>query len=238
METRHRELFASTRRAMGCVMALLLALAGCEQAPADAPRAIAAPADPLEQYAAEVVDFLPGEGGGFGAESLPQIVLGPPQGNGPTAGGMDVLSLGVGGEIILGFGPWVIANGPGVDFVVFENAFWASASSDAVFAELAEVSASEDGMTWHTWACDPGGTADATWPGCAGWTPTEGYDPEMRPLEPSVTGGDAFDLAALGLSHARYIRIRDLGEDAAPPTAGFDLDAVGLVYQVGADTLP
>ena len=42
--------------------------------------------------------------------------------------------------------------------------------------------------------------------------------------------GDAFDLADLGLSRARYIRIQDTGSnDYAGLTGGFDLDAVAIV---------
>jgi len=49
-------------------------------------------------------------------------VLGPPRGK-PGAGSLHVLSLGVGGEIVLGFGGSIV-DGDGPDFVVFENAFF------------------------------------------------------------------------------------------------------------------
>ena len=70
--------------------------------------------------ATEVVDFQPGHNG-FGDSRLPDIVLGPPMGGGEYSGGIDVLSLGVGGEITLGFGPRECIDGPGVDFIVFES---------------------------------------------------------------------------------------------------------------------
>ena len=48
--------------------------------------------------------------------------------------------------------------------------------------------------------------------GCAGVTPTEAYDASaLVPLEPSITGGDAFDLADVGLGRARFVRIDDVG---------------------------
>ena len=44
-----------------------------------------------------------------------------------------------------------------------------------------------------------------------------------------VSGGDQFDLATLGVTEARFVRIRDMQEAGAAPTAGFDLDAVAIV---------
>ena len=181
-------------------------------------------------YAQEVVSFDPGLGSGFGAAEMPEVVLGPPDGRGVTSASLDVVSLGVGGEIVLGFGERVILDGPGDDLIVFENPFWASGNAEAVWAELGEVSVSADGETWHTWDCDPEDTDDATWPGCAGWSPTLVYDAcELLELDPEETGGNAFDLEELGLSEARFVKVRDLAVDGATPSAGFDLDAVGLV---------
>ena len=61
-------------------------------------------------------------------------------------------------------------------------------------------------------------------------TPTEKYDARaVVPLDPAVTGGDGFDLAEVGLERARFVRIRDASGMGAPPTTGFDLDAVGIV---------
>ncbi len=181
-------------------------------------------------YAQEVVSFEPGLGAGFGAADMPNAVLGPPNGKGVTSASLEVVSLGVGGEIILGFGGRVIVDGPGDDLIVFENPFWASSNPEAVWAELGEVSVSADGETWHTWECDTEEVGVATWPGCAGWSPTLKYDAcELLALDPEITGGDAFDLEDLGLTEARFVKIHDLAVDGAAPSAGFDLDAVGLV---------
>jgi hypothetical protein len=159
------------------------------------------------------------------------VVLGPPQGKGEQAGSLDVLSLGAGGQIVLGFEPRAIADGPGADLVVFENAFWAGGDPSAVFADPGEVAVSTDGEDWHAFACDPQGDGAGAFPGCAGWTPTQRYEPgELVPLDPELSGGDAFDLAELGLSSARFVRIRDLSAAGEGPSAGFDLDAVGLVH--------
>ena len=183
-------------------------------------------------YAREVVRFTPGPGAGYGQDDLPAVVLGPPSGKGTSVGATDVLSLGVGGEIVLGLGTQVLLDGPGPDLVVFENAFWASGRADSVFAELGEVSVSTDAVSWRTFRCEAGREEGrSTWPGCAGWSPTAAYDAFVElPLEPARTGGDAFDLAEVGLEEARYVRVRDLSTEGAAPTAGFDLDAVGLVH--------
>lgn len=215
-------------------LACSLALAACsdDSASADAPPAPGehAPRSDLP-YAREVVRFTPGDAAGFGADSLPDVVLGPPRGQGRAAGSLDVLSLGAGGEIVLGFGELAIADGPGPDLVVFENAFYPDGNPASVFAEPGEVALSEDGESFVEFACDPEPDARGRFSGCAGNTPTEEYDVDtMTPLDPAETGGDAFDLAELGLARARYVRIRDRSQTGSGNNAGFDLDAVGLVH--------
>ena len=69
----------------------------------------------------QVVSYTEGEGAGFGQEDYPDIVFGPPMGAGPNAGSLDVLSLGMNGEIIVAFEDWIITDGDGVDLIVFEN---------------------------------------------------------------------------------------------------------------------
>ena len=178
-------------------------------------------------YAIEVVTFTPGAGAGFGEDGFPEVVLGPPMGLGETVGSLDVLSLGVGGAIVLAFAEPIV-DGAGADFVVFENPFLVSGTAE-VFAELGQVSVSDDGVTWTSFPC----STDAprgTWETCAGWRPTLRYDPEIvRPVDPDVTGGDPFDLADIAVEQARFVRIDDLATEGEAPTAGFDLDAVGYV---------
>ncbi|RAL21537.1 cell surface protein [Lujinxingia litoralis] len=182
-------------------------------------------------YASEVVSFTPGEGAGFGEGNLPDVVLGPPQGKGTTSASLDVLSLGAGGEIVLGFGDRVIVDGEGADFVVFENPFYADGDPDQVFAELGEIAVSEDGEAWHTFECVASPDDAPPYVGCAGWRPTLAYEALEHPeLSVAITGGDAFDLAEVGLSRARFVRIRDLWGVGASPSQGFDLDAVGILH--------
>ncbi len=182
-------------------------------------------------FATRVVSFTPGASAGFGQDAMPWVVMGPPVGGGDFAGGTDVVSLGVGGEIVVALDDVAIADGPGTDFIVFENPFEIRGSDPITyFDELGEVSVSDDGIDWHTYACDPHGARPNT--GCAGWnpvysTPTNG----LCATDPAVAGGDPFDLRDVGLSHARYVRIRDLQTQyPSAPTAGFDLDAIAVVH--------
>ena len=180
-------------------------------------------------FATEVVDFQPGPGSGFGLSGLPDVVLGPPRGGGEFAGSHHVLSLGRGGQITLGFSPRACVNGPGADLVVFENPFRIPGDAAETFQELGEVSVSEDGNVWVHFTCSPNLPGEAQ-PGCAGWSPVliNGLE-ESTPLDPERSGGESFDLEELGLERIRYLRIRDLSEAGETPTAGFDLDSVGLV---------
>lgn len=194
---------------------------GSAGAAGDAPAypALACPAD-TQGFAAEVIDFTAGSGQDFGQADLPDIVLGGPIGGGESTGSFDVVSLGDGGSITLGFGDLLIVDGPGDDFIVFENAF--AAQGGSVFAEPARVEVSEQGEDWVAFPCD-----EATASGCAGISPVLAHPSQGLEvaLDPERAGGDAFDLAELGLSEVRYLRVVDLvGDDAV-----FDLDAVSVV---------
>ncbi|MDG1483165.1 MAG: cell surface protein, partial [Myxococcota bacterium] len=177
-------------------------------------------ADP---FADAVVTFLPGKAAGFGQESLPGIVLGGPEGAGASAGSLDVLSLGCGGSIVLALEDIGLLDGEGADLLVFENAF-----SD--FAEPGIVAVSDDGKTWAEWACDPE-DVDGGYPGCAGINPVLAASSNgVDPTDPAAAGGDAFDLAEVGLKRARYVRITDAGvSDCLGSSGGFDLDAIAVV---------
>lgn len=175
-------------------------------------------------FASEVVSFKPGENAGFGQDKMPDVVLGSPMGRGDGAGSLDVVSLGKEGEIVLGFGEYGIVDGDGPDLIVFENPFLG-------FVETGFVAASEDGVTWHEWPCDPENAEDG-WPGCAGVNPVyASANNDIDPTDPAAAGGDAFDLADIGLKKARFIRIRDSGFNSYEGNSGgFDLDAVVVIH--------
>ena len=173
-------------------------------------------------FATKVVAFSPGPGAGFGQDAMPSIVLGPPKGGGAASGSLDVVSLGSGGSIVLGFDV-AIVDGPGPDFIVFENAF-------KNWPEPAIVGVSLDGVSFVEFPCDPTAKA-AGFPGCAGVSPVHSAPGNgVDPADPAAAGGDAFDLKAIGLNRAIFVRVRDPGaQPAVPPTAGADLDAVVIV---------
>ena len=188
-----------------------------------------------DRFVTKVVSFTPGACAGFGAADMPGIVTGPPVGAGNQQGGFDVVSLGIGGEIVVSVEPNAIVDGPGADFIVFENAFWAAGNPAQPAADPGEVSVSEDGVTWATFPCEPA-DAGADLGSCAGWHPVYATpDNGISPFDVAKAGGDAFDLAAVGVTKARFVRIRDRatrncdGVQPKPTNAGFDLDAVSIV---------
>jgi hypothetical protein len=202
-----------------------------------------------DRFVTRVVSFSPTDCTGFGVPSMPAIVEGPPVGGGTSHGSTDVVSLGSGGSIVVSFEPNAIVDGPGPDFIVFENPFVIGGGSPSnpsdVYAEPGQVSVSDDGTTWHAFPCAPRadpqspiGTGTAPPYGtCAGWhvvysAPGNG----ISPVDTTAAGGDGFDLADIGVTHARYVRIVDQTSESCPAsgaprptTNGFDLDAVAIV---------
>ena len=184
-------------------------------------------ADP---FADRVVSFHPGKGSGYGQNKMPGVVLGPPDGNGAQGGSLDVVSLGQDGTIVLALDDIGLIDGPGPDLLVFENAF-------SSWVETGIVAVSEDGETWLEWPCAASDAAGG-FAGCAGVHPVfASLDNGIDPTDPAVAGGDAFDLHDLGITHARFVRIRDSGANHYDaPSGGFDLDAIAVVH--GAPITP
>jgi hypothetical protein len=177
----------------------------------------------------KVVDFKPGKCAGFGAPDMPQIVLGPPHGEGLSRGSLDVISLGTGGEIVLSFESNPIVDGPGIDFIVFENAFYASGDTTKPFAELAEVSVSEDGVTFTPFPCT---ATEYPFGDCAGWRPVTATS-EATALDSATSGGDQYDLAKINVKRVRFVKIVDKTNQRCtsqgPFNNGFDLDAIAAL---------
>lgn len=209
-------------------------------------------------FAEEVVSFTPGTGSNFGQGFFPANVLGPPNGNSnantPTFTEEDLLSLGDGGTIILKFVNNRIIDGPGPDFIVFENCLQPVGNPGQTFSEVAIVDVSADGTTWATMPFDfippsPSGSIldMVNFVGFAGVQPTLSSPTNgLSPFNPAEGGGDAFDLAEVGLPAIQYVRIRDTGTNTLDAqgdlvsdagnlftfadTAGFDLDAVAGIH--------
>ncbi len=148
-----------------------------------------------DPYADAVLAFNPGTGAGVGVAA---DALGPPTGSGLYSGAdLGVVTLGLGGSIDLAFTDNVIVDGPGVDFLVFENAFLVFNQStfvvERVFSEPGTVWVSQDGLTWHAFPCnlagvpfEPGNPESAVlYPGCAGEYPV--LADANDPLEPHAS---------------------------------------------------
>lgn len=180
--------------------------------------------------------FDPADGVSFGHDLLPDVVLGPPEGGGDAKGSEDVVSLGCGGSITVGFAGPGIGDGPGPDFLVFENPFVAG---EQTFSEPAWVGVSEDGMAWTWFPCVLNGTG--SWPatGCAGVETVHAASTNtIDPTDPDRAGGDAFDLADMGVERVRYLRFLDAtvefhGDEiwCGGDAGGFDLDAVAVIHE-------
>jgi hypothetical protein len=159
-------------------------------------------------------------------------VLGPPDsratGLAPAYGPEELQSLGTGGEIILRYSGRAIVDGPGPDFIVFENPFFVGGDSSNVFRETGIVSVSRDGVTFTEFPFQGA-------PVChnlAGATPTLGGNP----LDPQVSGGDKFDLAEIGVDSVQFVKIVDAAERVTDNGPSFDLDAVAALHLVALST--
>ena len=151
-----------------------------------------------------------------------------------------ITCLGAGGTITVGF-PGFIKNGPGADFVIFENALTDS------FLECAFVEVSRDGVNYVRFpnhsltpsAVNSFGSID----------PTNIVGLGCKYRQPY---GEPYDLTDVGLSDAAYVRLVDVVGDGSAhdsdghsiydpypnaQTAGFDLDAIGVINRATWQTM-
>jgi hypothetical protein len=178
-------------------------------------------------------------------------------------GSLHVHSLGIQGWLALGF-DGAIADGPGADFIVSENAFYVVLP--AAFAEVAFVEVSSNGADYARFPAfywgpqSSGGTSIAlvgSYSGLAGQTPVyAGSGALVDPQDVCEAGGDAFDLADLrdhplvragrldlqAISSVRLVDVRDGDLDARgvairdPQLGSADVDAVTVIHQAGSLT--
>jgi hypothetical protein len=211
-------------------------------------------------FAEEVVDFSPGAGAS-GPEALPKV-LGGPRGGGMNQGNVsDVLTLGETGSVTVGFNQKWIEDGPGSDFIVFENPFTVGGNPDLVFGELAFVEVSTDGTNFARFdslSLNPGpigpfGTLNKNLvSGLVGTQPVlANVDTNaVNPFDPSAAGGNAFDLSALAnnalvlsgqvnLNQIRYLRLVDIkGDGTTLDSAGNPIyDATGFNNSADIDAV-
>lgn len=158
----------------------------------------------------------------FNVLGLPDTTAKP---NIPSSDPSQICSIGIDGEIILGFIKNPIIDGYGFDFIVFENVM--EMYDGKLFVEPAKISVSKDNINYLDFPFDT-----LTLKGCAGITPTIGNKILSDPLN---SGGDKFDLAIVGIDTVKFIKIKDISNLVLknkqhpfyhPLISGFDLDAV------------
>ena len=127
-------------------------------------------------------------------------------GAGANGGSQDVLSLGfkVGTDdiVVLSWSQGTVHNGPGTDFVIFENAFIVGNGPNVVMDHVI-VELSLDGQQWVTFPHDYTAEDETVysanpehWQGFAGINPVLLNEESMRvdPFDAALAGGDHFDL--------------------------------------------
>jgi len=187
----------------------------------------------------------------------PANALGAPQGSSA------VHSLGIAGDLTLGFAV-PITNGPGADFIVGENPFTFSSAWWQSFAEVMFVEVSSDGVnfcrfesSYYGPQAHPGafGTVPiGTYSGLAGQTPVLATDPTVDSRDVVDAGGDAFDLEDLSthplvlsgvvdLTAITAVRLVDVVSGSSLDSAGVaifdpgsgsaDVDHITVIHQQG-----
>ena len=184
---------------------------------------LAASASAQVEYATSVVSFNQGGGSGIFDQSL---ILGGPRGG----AGSHVLTLGTGGDVTLAFDV-TLTDGPGADFIVYENGF---EFGGLTFPEMAMVEVSSNGVDFARFPMRYDGPQGPfmsnfellPWGVYSGLTglvpPVANVDTNtIDPLNPVLAGGEALDLADLhshplvqmglvDLQAVEFIRLVDL----------------------------
>ncbi len=198
-------------------------------------------------FANNVLSYFAGSNPANGFTN-PLVALGPPErftGEGispgavtpfhPCFGTNEIVSIGAGGQLTLGFEPPLRdqANNPfGIDFIVFGNSFFTDAAYPsgvvgALAADGGTIQVSADGITWIS---IPNVFADGLCP-TMGWVDGGAYaatngmiatDPNT-PVDPTWT--------AASLSGKTYDELVDI-YDGSAGGAGVDLASVGLTQAI------
>jgi hypothetical protein len=188
-------------------------------------------ADP---FADDIHSYTLGTDGGWGEAYLPSCISGPPDYNfeefDKEVLKSQIFSLGIGGTAVVEFTDNFIVDGPGVDFTIFENGLidWRNGEE---FYEGAQVFVSADGVEFLDLGYAPGTMTGQMYNAIYN-------DPTFDPLDPSVSGGDSFDIAfdkdglPTGLTRVSYVMLVDDGDGVSEGhgNSGFDLDAIAAVH--------
>jgi len=165
--------------------------------------------------------------------------------------GNGVISLGDKGSITLTF-PYPIRNGKGADFAVFENGFLVNDS--LAFLELAFVEVSSNGVDFVRFAAVSLVDTSIQQPGFSTINAKQIHNLAGKYILPYGTPFDLEELkdsSNIDVNNITHVRITDVGGCVLPewasidvfgraindpwptpfPSAGFDFDAVGVIYQ-------
>lgn len=170
-----------------------------------------------------------------------------------------VVSLGDSGTAVLTFTPPIV-NGPGADFAVFENGFADPMDPESAYMELAFVEVSSDGISYFRF---PSVSLTPDSSQVAGTGQYMNARKVNNLAGKYISGfGTPFDLqemagiSGLDVNNITHVRIVDVIGDVAThksldaggrvindpyptpfPTGGFDLDAVGVIHQLGGTSV-
>ena len=149
-----------------------------------------------------------------GAFSDPARAANGVRGAGTRGGSHDVFSLdrSPDGALVLAWSAGAICDGPGPDLAVFENPFRDDDDPTSTFFEPVVVSVSADGKSFLDFPHEylgPDADDISVWRGFAGMTPVLLHEETNRvsPFDAGAAGGDRFDLAAIGLTEVRFVRL-------------------------------
>lgn len=198
--------------------------------------AVASASANADPFADCVYSYSLGTDGGWGEGYLPSCISGPPDYNfnefDKEVLKSQIFSLGIGGVAVVEFTNNFIVDGPGVDFTIFENGFidWRTGEP---FYEGAEVFVSADGVDFFDLGYAPGTMTGQMYNAIYD-------DPTFDPLDPSVSGGDSFDISVdrdglpTCLTVVKYVMLVDDGDGVSEGhgNSGFDLDAIAAVHSV------
>jgi hypothetical protein len=190
-------------------------------------------------------------------------VFNPSNALGAPLGSTHVHSLGIAGDLTLGFAV-PITNGPGADLIVSENPFSLAGSWWQSFAEVMFVEVTSDGVHFVRFPSRYFGPATQPGPfglvpigsysGLAGQHPVLATSPTADPQDVVEAGGDAFDLADLAaeppvllglvnLQAITQVRLVDVVSGVSldsigapifdPGSGSADVDAVTAIHQQG-----
>jgi hypothetical protein len=133
----------------------------------------------------------------------------------------NLLSFGNGGSIVYEIEGGTITDQDGPDFVIYGD----SGFTGGIKTAKVEVAEEDTPSAYIEFPCD---SVIPPFKGCAGIHQVN----SSKSSDIILAGGDAYDLARIGVKRAKFIRITDTGDNKSqmPETDGFNLDSIALVH--------